>query len=57
METTDKKREKVLKQHLRRMNDELTKEEIKSVSKYIRNKRLVSDRVINAVYEANKKDM
>ena len=57
METTDKKREKVLKQHLRRMKGELTKEEIKSVSKYIRNKRLVSDRVINAVYEANKKDM
>lgn len=57
METTDKKREKVLKQHLRRMKGELTKEEIKSVSKYIRNKRLVSDSVINAVYEANKKDM
>ena len=57
METTDKKREKVLKQHLRRMKGELTKEEIKSVSKYIRNKRLVSDSDINAVYEANKKDM
>lgn len=57
MEKTDKKREKVLKQHLRRMKGELTKEEIKSVSKYIRNKRLVSDSVINAVYEANKKDM
>ena len=57
METTDKKREKVLKQHLRRMKGELTKEEIKSVSKYIRNKRMVSDSVINAVYEANKKDM
>lgn len=57
MEKTDKKREKVLKQQLRRMKGELTKEEIKSVSKYIRNKRLVSDSVINAVYEANKKDM
>lgn len=39
------------------MKGELTKEEIKSVSKYIRNKRMVSDSVINAVYEANKKDM
>lgn len=57
METTDKKREKVLKQQLRRMKGELTKEQIKSLSKYIRNKRLVSDSVINAVYEANKKDM
>lgn len=57
MEKTDKKREKVLKQQLRRMKGELTKEEIKSVSKYIRNKRMVSDSVINAVYEANKKDM
>lgn len=57
METTDKKREKVLKQQLRRMKGELTKEEIKSFSKYIRNKRLVSDSVINAVYKANKKYM
>lgn len=52
METTDKKREKVLKQHLRRMKDELTQEEIKSFSKYIRN-----NSVINAVYKANKKYM
>ena len=41
----------------KRDNKELTKEQIKSLSKYIRNKRLVSDSVINAVYEANKKDM
>lgn len=57
METTDKKREKVLKQQLRLKKGELTKEEIKSFSKYIRNKRLVSDSVINTVYKANKKYM
>lgn len=57
METTDRKREKVLKQQLRRMEGKLTKDEIKSFSKYVRNKRLISDSVINAVYETNKKDM